>query len=96
MISKSIIYFGKSCILACDAKCEKAWGMNSRPRDDDEIELPDSVLGIAPIDPGTYEGFGDDGGKPTCEEERLNKWCARECERSDIKDKIEDIVLPVF
>lgn len=38
-------------------------------------------MGEAPADPGTYEG-GD--AKPTYLGERLNKWCVRECERSQI------------
>ena len=36
-----------------------------------------------PVDPGTYEG---EHGKPRTKEARLNKWCARECERSVIVD----------
>jgi hypothetical protein len=45
------------------------------------IFLADDELGMAPIDPGTYEGGH---GKPENKNERLNKWCARECERSII------------
>lgn len=116
MIHKNIIYFGKPCVLACDAQCHKAWGINNRPRvymhdptltvypndehhyppdmdeynGDDYAYLADGELGDAPIDPGTTEGFQP---KPTEPEERLNKWCARECERSDIADTLDDIEL---
>ena len=84
MIVKIVQIGGESGVLLCDAKCEKAWGINNRPRqwlssdEDDYVYLSDNALGLAPIDPGTYEG-GD--AKPTCVAERLNKWCHRECER---------------
>lgn len=118
MIHKNIVYFGKPCVLACDANCQKAWGINNRPRiyltdptltvypidrqhypDDENIDpddtamLADGELGDAPIDPGTYEG---DHGKPFDESDMLNKWCARECERSDIADFLDDIELRDF
>ena len=84
MIRKQITYFGQPAAVACDRKCEKAWGRSSRPEKqlsedvDDYVYLSDAALGIAPRDPGTYEG---DCGKPTTPEERMNKWCVRECER---------------
>lgn len=58
--------------------------------EDDYAYLADSELGDAPIDPGTYEG---ECAKPVEPHERLNKWCARECERSDIADYFDDIDL---
>lgn len=85
VIAKSITYFGKPHLLMCDACCSKAWGINSRPKvslsddPDDYAFLADGELGEAPPDPGTYEGGQ---AKPIKEEGRLNKWCARECERS--------------
>ncbi len=88
MIAKSIIMHGHPIILICDGKCNKAWGVSNRPSvqlsdDENDFEyLSDGELGIAPVDPGTYEG-GDC--KP--KDKQLNKWCARECERST---KIED------
>lgn len=100
MIQKDIIYFGKQCTLACDAKCEKAWGINNRPSeklsetdDDDYAFLADDELGEAPANPGTYEGSE---AKPIYEDERLNRWCARECERSTIAEPNEAIVLTDF
>ncbi len=85
MIFKRITYFGQSAAVACDARCDKAWGRNNRPcielapdDPDDTAYLADGELGIAPADPGTYEG-GD--AKPRTPAERLNKWCVRECER---------------
>lgn len=86
MITKQITFFGKLAIVGCDAKCEKAWGINRRPRirrsDDGSCEyFADDELGVAPKNPGTYEG---DEAKPTREEDRLNKWCVRECERCAI------------
>ena len=88
MIQRNITYFGQQIIVACDEKCNKAWGINNRPKiqfddnnEDDYAYLSDDELNEAPIDPGTYEGF-EMSGKPEIKEERLNKWCIRECERS--------------
>ena len=85
MYVKGILFFGQATALACDGKCHKAWGLSSRPQnqlseDDDDFEwLSDLELGEAPLDPGSYEGGC---AKPLPDEEKLNKWCARECERS--------------
>ena len=82
--------------MACDGKCHKAWGINNRPKrqlseDEDDYEyLSDNELGEAPENPGTYEG--GQGKNP----KSLNKWCARECERSKIFDMDEQIALKNF
>lgn len=97
-------------MLACDGRCDKAWGINGRPklyfpkegegqpralkkgkepRDvDDYVYVKDSELGTAP-GPGATVGLSEGGHmKPSAsplgegEGERMNKWCARECERS--------------
>lgn len=73
-----IIYFGKMTEVECDGKCNKAWGINSHPRDEHDNMIDDSLLDNAPKDPGTYEGSH---GKPKTTEEFPNKWCVRECER---------------
>jgi len=100
MIKKDIIYFGGECVLFCDGKCDKAWGINGREKvnlsncpedsedyDEDNVEwLADDELGEAPKDPGTYEGGH---AKPVCDEDKLNKWCCRECERSKMINKSE-------
>lgn len=83
---KKIKFCGVDVILSCDGKCSKAWGMNSRPRDTDGEYLSDDDLPDAPIDPGTYEG-GD--AKPASPAD-MNRWCARECERSCIVDAVSD------
>ncbi len=99
MIAKQIIFCGDIQILACDAVCTKAWGSNKRPRlqlsahEDDYEYLADSELANAPQDPGTTEG---PHGKPQTPEERLNKWCCRECERSVMVAPNEDFQLPDF
>ena len=31
-MQKLITYCGKKAILVCDGKCEKAWGVSSRPK----------------------------------------------------------------
>jgi hypothetical protein len=93
MLSKDIIYFGIPNVLICDGKCNKAWGINNRETnqlsdDEDDYEtLADDDLGEAPEDPGTYEG---DHAKPIYDDEKLNKWCCRECERSVMIEKTTD------
>ena len=81
MITKLITYCGQSAIIGCDKNCDKAWGINSRPKievDGVTFMKSDDELGVAPNDPGTYEGGW---AKPTDKEDMLNKWCCRECER---------------
>ena len=56
-------------------------GLSAKEQDrrrDDYVYLSDSDLGQAPVDPGTTEG---DHRKPRTLEQRMNKWCVRECER---------------
>lgn len=99
MIQRDILSWGQPCTLACDAKCNKAWGINHRPShqlsdDIDDYEwLSDDELGEAPADTGVYEGGHP---KPRTPEERLNKWCMRECERSVVVDRGGVIALPDF
>lgn len=99
MIQKAIVYCGQHAVLSCDALCEKAWGINNRPRRylsddvDDFVYLADKVLSSAPIDPGTYEGVD---AKPRSLLDRLNRWCARECERSRLTSPGEAVALPDF
>jgi hypothetical protein len=100
VIAKQILYFRQEFVLVCDARCDKAWGINSRPRlqlsatdEDDYAFLADGELGEAPADPGTAEGGHC---KPRGPAERLNKWCCRECERSVRVEPGEDFELPDF
>ena len=48
--------------------------------EDDSCYLADGELGEAPVCSGIWEGGH---GKPTEHQGRLNKWCCRECERSE-------------
>lgn len=108
MISKEILYLGKQVILACDGKCDKAWGISNRETiqlDENDLDdiayLSDNELDVAPKDPGTYEGTH---AKPYNNSELLNKWCCRECERSsifnieekDIEKKLKDFSNRVY
>lgn len=99
MFQKEITFFEQSCILSCDGKCHKAWGLNGRPytqldpnNDDDIVWHSDEELGIAPITTGMSEGFH---GKPEniTSSDEMNKWCARECERCTKTRPNEPIVL---
>jgi hypothetical protein len=87
MLRKEILFCDQPAVIACDGNCRKAWGIDKRPKvqisdnEDDYAYLADGELGEAPIDPGTYAG---DEAKPTDYDDpnRLNRWCARECERN--------------
>ncbi len=97
MKKTQIKYRDAPALLVCDGKCEKAWGVNGRKGDliiaydenepDDIAYKADNEIGIAPQDPGTYEGGQ---GKPTVPGDH-NKWCARECERSRLVKPGEEI-----
>lgn len=96
---KQILWFDRRVTLACDGQCKKAWGINARPKvefdpdePDDVAWLADSELDDAPEQLGTWEGGH---GKPRGPHE-MNKWCARECERSGIFEDGEMIVLTDF
>lgn len=98
VLRSELLYFHKPVVVGCDANCPKAWGINSRPRephsrDDDYAFLADGELGIAPADPGTYEGGW---AKPLRVPERHTKWCVRECERSALAGPGEPLELPDF
>jgi hypothetical protein len=95
-----------SLVLVCDGRCDKAWGINGRPKlyyreeegaprplqegeeprdPDDYVYVRDSKLGTAP-GPGETVGVAEGSDlKPSAtpleDGERMNKWCARECER---------------
>ncbi len=99
MLIKCVLFFDHHVAVGCDAKCDKAWGINSRPRhqlsdDTDDYEtLADDELGVAPTSPGTSEGGHC---KPVSPGDRLNKWCVRECERSAMADLGEMVELTDF
>lgn len=102
MPESMITYFGQPAKVACDGKCEKAWGISSRPKielsddPDNYAFLSDCELGIAPKDLGTYEGRDR---KPNSAADFPNKWCVRECERRAMSAPGEydlPLVLPDF
>lgn len=99
MFSKEITMFGKRVVVACDGRCNKAWGISSRPKVEFDTQEPDDVawladdeLGDAPANPRSYEGRD---GKPDGPQS-MNKWCYRQCERSKIADLDETFSLPDF
>lgn len=115
-LSKTVQFCGRTAVLICDGRCDKAWGINLRPRlyfqesllvprtlasgerprnPDDHVYVSDALLGTAPEDPGTYEGgHGKPSGVPLSDSSRMNKWCARECERSALVEPTEPLVAP--
>ena len=103
MFKTEVSYFFQPRIVVCDKQCNKAWGINGRPRyflsdpeedPDDYAFKADEELGEAPEDTGHYEG-GD--GKPMYPLEH-NRWCVRECERSVLVEPqdVDGVVLPDF
>lgn len=108
MLEKKILFWGHQRVLVCDGNCAKAWGIQQRPRHNFDPSNPDDyayladgeIPGDAPANPGTYEG-GD--GKPEAEDiarhgaDVMNRWCARQCERSLLLHREEDrAMLPDF
>jgi hypothetical protein len=97
-MEKQITYFGQPAKVACDENCNKAWGINNRPKiqlsedEDDYAYLSDDELGDAPENPGTYEGGH---AKPTHKSQIPNKWCVRECERCSLSSPGEYNLPPV-
>jgi hypothetical protein len=75
VIETRIIFFGQRVILSCDGDCAHAWGVNWHGKKGD----------AAPDDTGWYEG-----GHPKPTDRVHNKWCARECERSKMRDDDTD------
>lgn len=94
--TKEILWFDRYVTLACDGQCGKAWGICNRPKvdfdpnePDDYAYLADHELGEAPDNTGTWEGGW---GKPRGPD-KMNKWCARECERSGLFEAGEEIAI---
>jgi hypothetical protein len=63
LLTASILYSGKRCLAVCDRKFNKGWGFNADrpqwrdpPEPDDVIWFADGEAGIAPANPGSYEG----------------------------------------
>lgn len=57
LIVREIVFAGLPTFVACDGRCDKAWGLNGRPgRDDTHLGEADGALGLAPSEPGTWEG----------------------------------------
>jgi hypothetical protein len=89
--------------LACDARCDKAWGVNGRRvRAGNTIQMSDDeedVVYLADHETGTspFQGMTcvEDGTKPTTRSDH-NRWCLRECERSRVVEVGEQIAAPDF
>jgi hypothetical protein len=90
MICKQIQMHGMQVTLVCDGRCDKAFGIADRPTrelgydEDDFVYLTDDELGTAPA-PDAIESREGGNTKPSAEPiqdgERMNRWCARQCER---------------
>lgn len=95
---KQIIAFGQPLVIACDGKCASAFGVNGRPHEqlsddpDDIVWYSDKEAGVAPESGKTV--ILAEGGecKPSNENEVLNKWCFRECERCEKVDPGKELI----
>lgn len=83
-----IQFCGENVRVSCDQNCNKAWGIQDRPKvlqsetdADDYVWASDDELGDAPKNPGTYEAGEGKPAKP----ENWNKWCVRACERCKMR-----------
>jgi hypothetical protein len=96
MIETEILAYGKTWTFKCDGRCDKAFGINGRPKrmlgddEDDYVALSDAEVGEAPP-PGKTVGLSEGGemkpsATPTDDPRVVNKWCVRECERSILTD----------
>ncbi|MBP1309209.1 hypothetical protein JOD82_002229 [Paenibacillus sp. 1182] len=99
MITKEVTAFGMKVMIGCDAKCDRAFGINGRPKEqlsddpDDYAFLSDDKAGVAP-ESGKTKIVSEGGDmKPVKPEERLNRWCCRECERCEMGAIGEEIWL---
>lgn len=94
ILAKPILYCDTWMVLACDGRCDKAWGIQGRATrklsadEDDYVYLGDGELGVAPGPGETAIIEEGEDRKPSatalCETDsaRMNRWCARQCERS--------------
>lgn len=97
-INDTVITFcGQDRRVVCDRQCCKAWGRDMRPcetlSDDDFAYLSDHELGVAPVDPGTYEGTDT---KPKSPDDFPNKWCVRQCERCTMAELGAPVAVKTF
>jgi hypothetical protein len=103
LLARSIVFCGRSMVVACDGRCDRAWGVQERPR-----------TALSPGDPDDFVWLGDEheDARTTPGREHLvseggdlrpsdvalspgdsvlmNRWCARACERS----VLVEVVLP--
>lgn len=99
-MEKIITYFGQELKIACDEKCNKAFGIINRPRInldendfDDYVFLSDDEIGEAPKKPCSME---EGNIKPSDTRLAPNNWCIQECERCEIAEINLKLKLPNF
>lgn len=97
-INDTVITFcGKKRRVVCDRRCCKAWGRDIRTHEilegDDFAYLSDHELGVAPVDPGTYEATD---AKPKSPDDFPNEWCVRQCERCTMAELGVPVAIKTF
>ena len=91
-MEKEITYYGAPAKVGCDEKCNKAWGINNRPRVYLDISET-QIFGLEGTsiypdieDDINVDNYENDDAKPTCKSEMGNRWCVRECERCQMSE----------
>ena len=107
LLAKSIVFCGSHVVLACDGRCDLAWGIEKRPRKMLSSIDPDDFVYLGDLHPDlgappSADKLGCHGGDfkpsdvPLTSSEKMNRWCARECERSSlIEPALPDLKNPL-
>ena len=99
LLARAIVFCGRPLVLVCDGRCDLAWGNDRRPRISHSAD-PDDFTWVGDDDPmcspgapapGDLSSEGDELKPSTAalansDSSRMNKWCARQCERSRMRD----------
>lgn len=103
-LEKRVMFGGQPVLLRCDGRCDKAFGISGRPHrqlsddPDDYVFLADDAVGVAPPPGETADlSEGEDlkpSAVPLTDPSRMNKWCARACERAGLNDEPPDMSRP--
>ena len=108
LLARPMLFCGREIVLACDGRCDLAWGMERRRRrmlsagdPDDFVYLGDGHPDVG--SPPPPRELGCEGGdfKPSAVQltdgsDKMNRWCARQCERSvGIEPRLPNLVSPV-
>jgi hypothetical protein len=102
LLARPILFCDDWAIITCDGRCDKAWGMQNRPKrmlsadPDDYVYLADDDPMIGQTPNSSELGSEGDEEKPSDSALQakysylMNRWCARACERATM---LTDVVV---